>query len=199
MAKPQKKSSGARRSSAGGTAKLLMGVGIGVVITLLGIAAWLRFGNPPVAVRDADSLWEPLVEAVPANARAKAEAKTPPFPASEDAFEAGAKLYRSHCSQCHGSPGHDSITGHNMRPRSPQFFARADHGAIAGESAGELYWKTAYGIRRSGMPAYGRTLTDTQLWQLSLLVAASGDQLPDPVRALLQEGLPPMQPTSLKP
>lgn len=199
MAKQAKRSAGGRRNASGGAARLLSGVGIGVVVTLLAMAAWLRFGSPPVAVRDADSLWEPLVEAVPANARAKSEAKTPPFPSSEDAFEAGAKVYRAQCSQCHGSPGRESVMGRNMRPRAQQFFARADRDALKSQTAGELYWKTAYGIRRSGMPAYGRTLTDTQLWQLSLLLAASGDQLPDPVTALLQEGLPPMQPTSIKP
>jgi mono/diheme cytochrome c family protein len=199
LAKQTKKATGGRRNARGGTAKLLLGIGLGIVMTLLGTAAWLRFGNPPVAVRDAESLWEPLVETVPANARARSESKTPPFPASEDAFEAGAKVYRAHCSQCHGSPGHDSMTGRNMRPQAPQFFTKADRAALAGQAPGELYWKTAYGIRRSGMPAYGRVLTDTQVWQLSLLLAGSGDDLPDPVKALLTEGLPPMQPTSVRP
>lgn len=199
MAKQAKRSAGGRRSASGGAPKLFLGIGIGIVVTLLAMAAWLRFGSPPVAVRDADSLWEPLVEAVPANTRARSEAKTPPFPSSEDAFEAGAKVYRVHCSQCHGSPGRESVLGRNMRPRAQQFFARSDRDALKAQTAGELYWKTAYGIRRSGMPAYGKTLTDTQLWQLSLLLTASGDQLPDPVTALLTEALPPMQPTSIKP
>ena len=186
-----------KKGSSGG--RLLLGMVLGVGLTLLAIAAWMRFGRPPVGVNDASSLWEPLVDSVPANARARAEAKTPPFPASEDVFEAGAVVYRQHCVSCHGAPGHDSPTGSSMAPKAAQFFSSHDRAVLADAKPGEIYWKTTYGVRRSGMPAFGHVLTNTQLWQLSLLLQASGGDLPDPVRNLLTEGLPGLQPTEVKP
>jgi len=193
------KSSSGRRGGSGGIGKLILGMFLGAAFTILTIAAWMRFGKPPVAVSDAASLWEPLVASVPTNARAKSEAKTPPFPASEDVFEAAAKTYSRNCVSCHGAPGQSSATGRAMSPRAPQFFSPADKTALAGQQPGEIYWKTAYGIRRTGMPAFGKTLTDSQLWQISLLLQASSSDLPDPVRNLLTEGLPAPQPTEVHP
>jgi len=191
---------GARRSNnSGGAGKLLLGMVIGAVLTLACIAAYMRFGNPPVGTTDANALWEPLVASVPLNARAHAEAKSAPFPADEDVFEGAAHTYHAQCANCHGAPGHDAPLGRSMVPHAPQFFAPRDAHTTAAQSPGELYWKTAHGARRSGMPAYAKTLTDTQLWQLALLLHSTRDELPDPVRRILTEGIPAPQPTVVKP
>jgi thiosulfate dehydrogenase len=190
--------SNATRRSSGGIGKLLLGMLLGCALFLIALVLYFRFGDPPVAVNDTSALWEPLVQSVPLNARSKAASKTPPFPASEDVFEAASRTYRAHCVTCHGSPGYDAPMGRIMMPRAPQFFTR-DKKATSAQSPGELYWKTAFGIRRSGMPAYSKTLTDTQMWQLSLLLHSANDELPDPVRTLLTQGDPAPQPTVVKP
>ena len=41
------------------------------------------------------------------------------------------------------------------------------------------------GIRLTGMPAYGHVLTDTQSWQIALLLKNADQPLPDPVREIL--------------
>jgi mono/diheme cytochrome c family protein len=43
---------------------------------------------------------------------------------------------------------------------------------------GETYWKVANGIRLTGMPAYKDLLTDTQLWQVALLLSDANKPLP---------------------
>jgi thiosulfate dehydrogenase len=188
-----------RGGSGGGAGKILLGVLIGMLLSAAGIVAYFRFGNPPVAVADRAALWEPLVTKVPVQTRANGAAKTPPFSASEDVFEAAAKTYRGQCAQCHGPPGHDAPMATRTQPRSPQFFGLRDRKIIAAEPVGEIYWKTAFGIRRSGMPAYNHTLTDTQMWQLSLLLHAVNEDLPDPVKALLTQGNPQPQPSTVLP
>ncbi|MEO6835662.1 MAG: cytochrome c [Candidatus Tumulicola sp.] len=35
---------------------------------------------------------------------------------------------------------------------------------------GATYWKVAHGIRFTGMPAFGPSLTERQLWQLTLFL-----------------------------
>ncbi len=189
-------SSGHRGGSFG---RVLLGLVAGVGLTLLGLAAYFYFGHPPVAVTDKAAMWEPLLTPVPLRARARSEAKPAPFPASEEVFESAAHIYRAQCSECHGTPGREAALGRSMLPRAQQFFTSHDRRATAAQAPGELYWKTAFGIRRSGMPAYNHTLTNTQLWQLSLLLHSAGDQLPDPVLAILTAGVPPLQPTIVQP
>jgi mono/diheme cytochrome c family protein len=196
--KPAARSNASRRSGGGSVGKVLLGMLIGSGLVIVGVVLYFYFGSPAVAVTDGAPLWEPLIQSIPLKSRATAESKTPPFSESEDVFEAAAKTYRAHCVQCHGSPAHDAPMGRIMSPHAPQFFTH-DKKATSAQDAGELYWKTTYGIRRSGMPAYSRTLTDTQLWQIALLLHSAGDELPDPVRALLTQGDPAPQPTVVKP
>jgi thiosulfate dehydrogenase len=196
MARSAKSSSRSRGGSSVGP--LLLGILVGWVLAAIGIGLYFRFGSPPVAVTDRAALWEPLLDAS-VEPRAQAEAKQPPFPEGEDAFEGAAHSYRASCAQCHGTPGHDATQGHTMLPHAPQFFSLSDRKKTSAQSPGELYWKTAFGIRHSGMPAYNKSLTDTQLWQLALLLHAANDELPDPVRSILTAGTPPPQPTVVKP
>ena len=59
---------------------------------------------------------------------------------------------------------------------------------------GESYWKVANGIRLTGMPGFTDSLSQTQMWQVSLLVAHA-DKLPDSVKSALYRPtpLPPAQ------
>lgn len=52
------------------------------------------------------------------------------------------------------------------------------------DPASESYWKAANGIRLSGMPSFKDKLNDTQLWQVSQLVAHA-NELPESVRKAL--------------
>ncbi|MGI4852887.1 MAG: c-type cytochrome [Janthinobacterium lividum] len=178
---------------------VLLGLLGGVGLTLCCVAAYFYLGHPPIAATDKAALWEPLVQAIPLKSRALSEAKPAPFPASEEVFEAAAHTYRAQCSQCHGTPGAESALGRDMVPRAQQFFAPRERRAIATQAPGEVFWKTAFGIRRSGMPAYNRSLSNTQLWQLSLLLHSAGDELPTPVQTILTAGVPSRQPTVVLP
>ena len=72
-----------------------------------------------------------------------------------------------------------------MYPKPPQLFK--GHG-VTDDPVGETYWKVANGIRLTGMPAYTNALSETEMWQISLLLA-NADKLPPQVRALLQQPL----------
>ena len=49
---------------------------------------------------------------------------------------------------------------------------------VSDDPPGETYWKVANGIRLTGMPSYKGVLTDTQMWQVSLLLANADKPLP---------------------
>lgn len=193
---PKRRTAASRRS--GGTGKLFSGILVGMVLAAAAVPAYFYFGSPPVAVSDKPALWEHLAEGVAVNRRMQRDAKPAPFAAGEDAFEGAARTYRSQCAGCHGTPTQDAPTGLAMLPRAQQFFTR-DRKAAAVRTAGELYWATAFGIRRSGMPAYRKSLSNTQLWQLALLLHSADQDLPDPVRDLLSPAIPATSPTNAAP
>jgi thiosulfate dehydrogenase len=125
---------------------------------------------------------------VPLKARIESHMEMAPFGTSEDVFEAGAKTYRAECAACHGTPGHDVAFARFMYPVAPQLWKAHRGGKVVGVSddePGETYWKVANGIRLTGMPSYEHVLTDTQMWQVTLLLKNADQPLPDPVMQIL--------------
>ena len=81
-----------------------------------------------------------------------------------------------------------------MYPHAPQLWVAHKKGGtgptvtgVSGDSVGETYWKVANGIRLSGMPAYSSMLTDTEIWQVSVLLKNADQPLPDPVEKILAQ------------
>jgi mono/diheme cytochrome c family protein len=176
------------RSSSGGWGKLFLGFLLGIVSVGVVAAAYLRWGSPPVAVADKPFPFEKNIVRVPLNARIASQMRQPPFGTSEDVYEGGAHVYRADCAECHGIPGHDVPYAKHMYPAAPQLWKKHAKGNVVGVSddePGETYWKVANGIRLTGMPSYDHVLSDTQMWQVTLLLKNADQQLPDPVMKIL--------------
>lgn len=163
----------------------------GFLLGLLAIpvAAFLYFkvGKPPVATADPPLPFERQIVSVPLQARIHREMpKSVPIPADAAAFGAGAAIYQSQCVACHGLPDRPSPFAQSMFPGTPQLFERhGDHVGVSDDEAGETYWKVANGIRLSGMPAFSKLLNETELWQVTLLLA-NADKLPPSVQDQLK-------------
>jgi len=176
------------KGSGGGRGKVLLGFVLGIVAVVLGVAGYLRWGALPVATADKPFPMEKAIVSVPLNARIGREMQTPPFGTSEDVYEGGAHVYRAQCAACHGTPGHDVPYAKHMYPVAPQLWKKHARGNVVGVSddePGETYWKVANGIRLSGMPSFDHVLSDTQMWQVTLLLKNADQQLPDPVMQIL--------------
>ena len=182
----------ATRGSSSGFGKFLLGLIVGLLLVPAAACLYLHFGHPPVAVADKPFAFERQMVHIPLHARIDREApKDAPFGESEDVFEGGATVYRQNCAACHGTPGHDVPYAKFMYPSAPQLWKAHKHAtgpAVTGVSddpVGKTYWTVANGIRLSGMPAYGTILTDTEIWQVSILLKNADQQLPDPVEKIL--------------
>ncbi len=166
---------------------LLVGFLVGLIV--LPLFGWLyfRFGYAPVATAASPMPFEKSLAHMALHARIEKEApKTVPIAATNDNYRAGADVYRTHCAVCHGLPGQaDTATSKGMFPRPPELFKGT---GVTDDPAGETYWKVSNGIRLTGMPAYGSTLSKDQMWQVSLLLA-NADKLPPPVHESLQKPL----------
>lgn len=159
------------------------------VVLFAGAFLYFKYGHPPVATADPAFPMEAQIVHVPLGARIAREVEQPPFGSSEEAYEAGAKLYQASCASCHGIPGHDSPYAKWMYPTAPQLFKKHKTGNVVGVSddeTGETYWKVKNGIRLSGMPAYQHLYSETQMWQIALLLKNADQPLPDPVMHLLE-------------
>jgi thiosulfate dehydrogenase len=176
------------RNAGGGWGKLLLGFVLGMVALALGVAGYLRWGALPVATADKPFPFEKYIVRLPLGARIASQMQKPPFGIGEDVYEGGAHVYRAQCAACHGTPGHDVPYARHMYPAAPQLWKKHTRGNVVGVSddeAGETYWKVANGIRLTGMPAYDHVLSDTQMWQVTLLLKNADQELPDPVMHIL--------------
>src|SRR5258707_13120105 len=68
-----------------------------------------------------------------------------------------------------------------MFPKPPELF---NGKGVTDDPAWETYWKAKNGIRLTGMPAFKETLNDTQIWQVSVLLA-NADKISPAVKAVL--------------
>ena len=114
-----------------------------------------------------------------ATMRREAQGLTSPLQPTDDNFTAGIALYRAHCQVCHGgADGEVSLIARGLTPNPPQL---AKDG-VEDDPEGVTYWKVAHGIRFTGMPAFGKTLSDREMWEITLL-AKHMNSLPSGARS----------------
>lgn len=177
---------------------MLKGLVMGIVVGLLLAAAavWFYFTNglAPVAVADPLLPFERKLASGALHARlGKLKPADPPMAADESTYLAGADVYKQNCAVCHGLPDQEqSPIAKGMFPKPPHLFR--GHG-VTDDPAWESYWKAANGIRLTGMPAFKGTLSDTQLWQVSVLLA-NADKIPAAVKSALAQLPPGMLPAA---
>ena len=163
----------------------------GFAAALLLIAAsglgFVALGLAPVATASAPLPFEKLITGIALNARVNREApKSSPIPASDEAYAAGANIYRKNCAVCHGLLGQDQTAiGKGEFPKPPELFKGE---GVTNDPVGVTYWKVANGIRLTGMPGFNDSLSTEQMWQVSLLLS-NANKLPATVVSALKEPL----------
>jgi len=158
-----------------------------ILVPVLGYV-YLTGGSAPVATTDPDIPFEAKLARKAQNARIEKEMpKTVPIPANEQNYLAGAELYKQHCAVCHGLPmAPKTAIATGMYPHPPQLFMGK---GVTDDEPGESYWKIFNGLRLTGMPGFSKSLTETQMWQIALLVA-NADKLPPSVKTALVASAP---------
>lgn len=151
---------------------MLKGFVLGIVAAaLIGAAAvyWLVSGGM-AAGQDAGPMplerWA-AKRALRATMRREASNLKSPLRPDDGDLAAGAALFVAHCQVCHGGPdGVASAIARGLTPEAPQF---AKDG-VEDDPEGTIYWKIAHGIRFTGMPGFRATLSDRELWQMTLFL-----------------------------
>src|SRR5271167_4994364 len=163
--------------------KFIAGLLLGLIIVPFGAYLYFTGGSAPVATTDSDMPFENFLAHKALDARiVKDMPKTVPVQPTEGNYLDGADLYKRHCAVCHGVPlSPKSSIAAGMYPRPPQLF---EGKGVTDDEPGETYWKIFNGIRLTGMPGFSKSLSETQMWQLALLLA-NADKLPTSAKAAL--------------
>src|ERR1700720_4355703 len=166
--------------------KFIAGLILGLLLVPFGVYLYVASGSAPGATTDSDFPFEAFFAHKALNARIKKDMpKNVPIQPNEANYVAGAELYKQHCAVCHGlplAPKTSIATG--MYPKPPLLL---EGKGVTDDEPGESYWKIFNGFRLTGMPGFSKSLSETQMWQLALLVA-NADKLPPSAKAVLVAG-----------
>lgn len=168
---------------------LIIGIVLGVVLVFVGIYFYFATGQAPVATKSSEMPFEHRFAHMALDAYLnKQPHPNPPVSPDETTFLAGVKVYTEHCAVCHGLPGEPKTAiADGMFPKPPQMF----HGVgVTDDEPWETYWKVNSGIRMTGMPGFGDRLSETQMWQVSLLLK-NADKISPAVKTQLLGSLSP--------
>lgn len=89
-----------------------------------------------------------------------------PEPMDEDTLHEAVIAFEDMCAGCHAPPGQDpGALARGLNPPAPDLTDAARE-----LTAAELFWVTRHGIRMSGMPAWGETHADAELWPIIGLI-----------------------------
>lgn len=182
--------------------RILFGFIVGLVCIPGAALLWIRSSDPPVAVSDQPLPYETdITDRFLHDRIARELIQMPPIQPDELTLVAGARIYRDKCAICHGYHGKPAPLGENMYPAAPPLWEKQENGpavGVSGDLPGETYWKVANGIRLTGMPGFRTQLTDTELWQVTLLLSNANKPLPPEAFNILRPDNPSSNATRTK-
>jgi len=155
-------------------------IGTLAVIVLLGYAA-VELGLLPANADAKPSKIERWAARTSLRATIARQAPRTPNPVAltDENLMSGIKLYAENCVMCHGaSDAKPSNVAAGLYQRPPQL---AKDG-VEDDPEGVTFWKVNHGIRFTGMPAFGHTFNEIQIWQLALFLKHMDSLPPGPER-----------------
>jgi len=171
---------------------MIRGLLLGILAGVIGVAAsaywYFSSGRAPVAVTAPEMPFERRLAKMGLAAYLNGLPHPAPLVRADDRnLLAGAKVYKEHCAVCHGLPdAAKTAIAEGMYPKPPQLFKGV---GVTDDEAWESYWKVAGGIRMTGMPGFKEHLSETQMWQVAVLLK-NADKISPAVKAELTGGAP---------
>jgi thiosulfate dehydrogenase len=161
---------------------MFKGVVLGVVLTLavalIGAYVLVRSGLIPANADATPGRLETWMAGTSLDATLRRDAPKGPNPVAltEQDLLDGVHLFAQNCAVCHGSAkgaASPSPIAKGLYQKPPQL---ATDG-VEDDPEGVSFWKIKHGIRLTGMPSFGYSLSDQQIWTLALFLKHM-DKLP---------------------
>ena len=164
---------------------VILGIILAVVATAIAGYAIIRTGLMPANADERPPHFEVWAAktSLHATLRRSAPRVTDPLPATTENLVAGVKLYAQNCAVCHGDANANATNVADGLYQKPPQLAKE---GVEDDPDGVTYWKLRHGIRWTGMPAFGKTLSEKQLWQVTLFLKTM-DHLPPAAQKAWQQ------------
>ena len=167
--------------------KFFVGIVVGIGLLLAAGYLFVSQGGIPMATKGGPLPMERfLAHKALAVSVGQSAREQSPLPADEVNLLAGAQIYRQNdCEDCHGRLG-DTETGMGKRvyPHAPHLLPPSK--GVTDDPVGTTHWVVKNGIRFSAMPSFDGKLSETELWQVSLLLR-NANKLPASVDDALRK------------
>ncbi len=152
---------------------MLKGIAIGIALTLvlgvLGVYFFIILGFMPANADGKPGFFESWAAHTSLRATLKREAPQGPNPVAltDSHLIDGIRLYSMNCAVCHGySDAKASNIAVGLFQPAPQLAREG----VEDDPDGAPFWKIKHGIRLTGMPGFSQTLTDEQIWEITLFL-----------------------------
>jgi mono/diheme cytochrome c family protein len=152
--------------------KFIGGIGFTLVIAAGLGAAYIYSGAFDVAASTPHNAFEQSLfrTAMRRSVVAMSQSMSQPPRFTDDMVRDGFERYQHLCAGCHGGPGIErSEIGKGLNPQAPDLA-----GAVPAWSPGHLFWIVKNGLKMTGMPSFGTTHDDNQIWSIVAFI----EQLP---------------------
>ena len=159
--------------------KFLLGIIVTLVVLVLALLGFATLGLLHTRANVEPPHWERhfAMSAVDASIERHAPRVTDPLTPTDQNLEDGMKIYTMNCAGCHGTLDRKfSVFGNSFYPPAPNFIS---------DPPDDPEWHTFFtirnGIRYTGMPAWEKNLSETDIWKVTLFLSHI-DKLPPTVQ-----------------
>jgi mono/diheme cytochrome c family protein len=163
--------------------KFLLGVIITLIVLVLVGLGFTTLGFLPTQANVEPPHWEHHFAnaAVDASMERHAPHATNPLPLTDQNLEDGMKIYTMNCAGCHGG------LDRKPNPFGSSFYPPAPN--LVSDPPDDPEWHTFFtirtGVRYTAMPAWDKTLSEQDMWKLTMLLSHL-DKLPPSVQDYLK-------------
>ena len=166
---------------------IVSGIALTLVVALFGAYSLVRSGFIPANADATPSRLETWMAhtSLDATLRRDAPKGSNPVPLTEQNLLDGVHLFAQNCAVCHGSAKGDASTSpiaKGLYQKPPQLATEG----VEDDPEGDSFWRIKHGIRLTGMPSFGYTLSDREIWTLALFLKHM-DKLPPAVQQAWQQ------------
>ncbi len=166
---------------------VFFGIALTCVVALIGAYALVRSGLIPANADATPGKLETWMAHASLHATLDSKAPHGPNPVAltDENLLDGVHLFAQNCALCHGSVKGNATASpiaKGLYQKPPQL---ASDG-VEDDPEGDSFWKIKHGIRLTGMPSFGHTLSDREIWTLALFLKHM-DKLPPSVQQAWQQ------------
>ena len=160
----------------------LLGVLITLLLIVVGGFVYTRTGSMDLRADRTPGAIEKYFAstALDASMQHQAPRVTSPVPATDAHLIEGMRFYIMNCAGCHGGMDKKpSAFGRSFYPPAPQLIVNP-----LDDPEWHIFFAVKHGVRWSGMPAWGETVKDDDLWRVTMFLSRV-EKLPPAVQKLI--------------